>query len=136
MTEQSEKETQHSAEEQATTAEDGVAEGGEAERDAMNAVLQEKEELRALLQRVQADFVNYRNRVNVEREEIRQNAKKGLALRLLEVVDQFDDALANEPPQGMAAGWLEGFQAIRKNLLSTLASEGIQPFESEGQPFD
>lgn len=102
----------------------------------LDAAIRERDELKALVQRVQADFVNYRNRVSDERDEIRRSATRRLALRVLDVADQFDSALDAERPEGVNESWLEGIEGIRRALAQMLSSEGIEPFESAGDQFD
>jgi molecular chaperone GrpE len=102
----------------------------------LDAAMRERDELKALVQRVQADFVNYRNRVAVERDEIRRNSTQRLALRVLNAVDQFDTALGSERPEGVDDSWFDGFDGIRRALVQVLSSEGIEPFESAGEQFD
>jgi molecular chaperone GrpE len=92
--------------------------------------------MKALVQRVQADFVNYRNRVAVEREEIRRNSTRRMAVKVLDALDQFDSALDSERPRGVEDSWFAGFEGIRRGLLQVLSSEGIEPFESVGDQFE
>ena len=102
----------------------------------LDAAIRERDELKALVQRVQADFVNYRNRVAIERDEIRRNSTERLSLKVLEAVDQFDTALGSERPVGIDESWFDGFVGIHRSLLRVLSSEGIEPFESVGELFD
>ena len=102
----------------------------------LDAAIRERDELKALVQRVQADFVNYRNRVAVEREEIRLSSTRRLAVRVLDSVDQFESALGAERPDGVEDSWFEGFDGIRRSLLQVLSSEGIEPYEATGALFD
>ena len=82
----------------------------------LDAAIRERDELKALVQRVQADFVNYRNRVAIERDEIRRNSTERLSLKVLEAVDQFDTALGSEPPVGIDESWFDGFVGIHRSL--------------------
>ncbi|HCV27394.1 MAG TPA: nucleotide exchange factor GrpE [Dehalococcoidia bacterium] len=102
----------------------------------IDAAMRERDEMKALVQRVQADFVNYRNRVAVEREEIRRNSTRRMAVKVLDALDQFDSALDSERPRGVEDSWFAGFEGIRRGLLQVLSSEGIEPFESVGDQFD
>ena len=102
----------------------------------LDAAIRERDELKALVQRVQADFVNYRNRVAVEREEIRRNSTKRLGVRVLDSVDQFETALGADRPDGVEDSWFDGFDGIRRSLLQVLSSEGIEPYETAGDLFD
>ena len=102
----------------------------------LDAAIRERDELKALVQRVQADFVNYRNRVAVERDEIRRNSTQRLALRVLDAIDQFDAALDSERPEGVEDSWFDGFDGVRRSLLQVLSSEGIETFEAAGEQFN
>lgn len=119
----------------------GTPEAGEVEEplvfeQPLDAAIRERDELKALVQRVQADFVNYRNRVAVERDEIRRSSTRRLAIRVLDAVDQFDAALDSERPDGIDDSWFDGFDGIRRALLQVLSAEGIEPYESAGEHFD
>ena len=102
----------------------------------LDAAIRERDDLKALVQRVQADFVNYRNRVTVEREEIRRNSTKRLGVRVLDSVDQFETALGADRPDGVEDSWFDGFDGIRRSLLQVLSAEGIEPYETAGDLFD
>ena len=113
---------------------------GEAENENRDEVLEEalreKEQFKRLAQRAQADLVNYRKRAATERSEAEQRAVRQLAYRIMEVTDQFDAALSDEATAGVESKWLEGVDGIRRNLVSALASQGFEPFESHGEQFD
>ena len=68
----------------------------------------EVDQFRNLLQRVQADSLNYKRRVEEEREELQRQANANLVLRLLPVLDDFDRALRHIPARrrnlGVACG--------------------------------
>lgn len=89
-------------------------------------------ELREDLQRLQAEFVNYRRRVDRDRDVAKDNAKFSMLESLLPVLDDIDAA--------DAAGDLDGpFAAIARKLLTTLESVGLVKHDNEtlvGEPFD
>jgi molecular chaperone GrpE len=93
-------------------------------------------ENRAGWQRTAADFANYRRRTEQDREQNLGLANDALLSKLLAIVDDFDRALAQMPPELERAGWTEGIVAIDRKLRQLLESEGLTPIESEGQPFD
>lgn len=100
-------------------------------------IAQLKEDLRRehdLYLRSAADFDNYRKRVERERVSAAHAGKRGLILALLDVMDDFDRALAHagQEPEPV----VEGLQAIYRRLTALLAAEGVTAFESVGQPFD
>jgi len=99
------------------------------------------EELRSELQnehdryvRTKADFENYRRRVERDRDAAARQAKRELLRALVDLADGFDRALAHldESPASVAAG-LHGMQRLLRSLLE---AEGVESFESVGQPFD
>jgi molecular chaperone GrpE len=87
-------------------------------------------------QRARADFSNYKKRVEREQSQIYQNAAGSILKRYLGIVDDLERALKNRPQDGDGAAWAEGIELIYRKLLSILESEGIQPMEAEGKPFD
>lgn len=97
----------------------------------------EKDQFKALLQRTQAEFANYRKRAEAEREEQQRYANGRLLLKLVGVADDLARALSHEGGASDSHSvWLEGVRLIHRNLMSLLKSEGVVPIEAEGQPFD
>jgi molecular chaperone GrpE len=84
--------------------------------------------------RALADFDNYRKRVQRERESAAQAGKRQLLLALLDVMDDFERALAyaNTAP----ASILTGARVIHQRLMDLLQAQGVVPYASAGQPFD
>jgi len=89
---------------------------------------------RALHLRALADFDNYRKRVQRERDSASQAGKRQLVLALLDVMDDFERALAyaNTTPESV----LMGARVIHKRLMDLLQAQGVLPYTSAGQPFD
>ena len=81
--------------------------------DVLADTLREKDEFRALLQRTQADFINYRKRVQSEQKDIKRQATRHLIMRLLNVMDEFESALSGAAAEGVESSWLDGVEAIR-----------------------
>jgi len=84
--------------------------------------------------RALADFDNYRKRVQRERESAAQAGKRQLVLALLDVMDDFERALAyaNTAPESI----LTGARVIHQRLMDLLQVQGVVPYTSAGQPFD
>jgi molecular chaperone GrpE len=84
--------------------------------------------------RALADFDNYRKRVQRERDSAAQAGKRQLVLALLDVMDDFERALAyaNTAPESI----LTGARVIHKRLTDLLQAEGVVPYTSAAQPFD
>lgn len=112
----------------------------EEELAAVRAQLEEAErergQYKGLLQRAQADFINFRRRVDEEREAMVQQATSRFASKLLPVMDEFKLAIEHAQKSGAEVSWLEGVQLIYRKLQDILESEGLKRIEAEGQMFD
>ena len=98
---------------------------------------QKADEYLRLAQRTQADFINYRRRVDQEKAEQAQYATANLVKKLLPVVDDFDRALSAIPEQERKHNkWVHGIELIARKLHTILEQEGVEPIEALGQPFD
>lgn len=93
------------------------------------------EDLRQTLLRRQADFDNYRKRVDKERSEDSRRSTARVIEGLIPVVDSFDQALAshNEPEY---ANYRKGFELIHKQLIDNIAKLGAERVEPLGKMFD
>jgi len=87
-------------------------------------------------QRARAEFLNYKKRVERERQQRVQDAVSSIALKILPVVDDLERALKNRPTEGDAVEWAAGIELIYKKLQSILAAEGVTPMQAEGEMFD
>ena len=97
---------------------------------------QEAADNRAGWQRTAADFANYKRRTEQDREQSLGLANEALLSKLLVIVDDFDRAIANMPPELRGMGWADGIAAIDRKLRLLLDSEGLTPIEAVGKPFD
>lgn len=93
-------------------------------------------ELTRDLQRLAADFANYRKRNEAERTEFAKFAKADLIAKLLDVLDGYDRALATVSDELRPQPWVEGMWLVERKLRSILESEGLTPVESVGKAFD
>jgi molecular chaperone GrpE len=87
-------------------------------------------ELTADLQRVQADYANYRKRALRDQEAIAERAKAAVVSQLLGVLDDLDRARSH--------GDLESgpLKLVADKLLSALTGLGLAAFGAEGDDFD
>ena len=93
------------------------------------------DELTTDLQRVQAEFQNYKRRSEAEKAEVSDFVKARVVREFLAVRDSFDQELAHRPAT-VDAEWAKSIDAIRAQFDKTLATLGVERFESVGQPFD
>jgi len=95
----------------------------------------EKQELMNTLVRRQADFENYRKRVEKERSQDRHRAVEALIEGILPVLDAFDRALETADDSA-SAEYLKGFEMIRRQLSDALARQGLKRIEAVGKEFN
>lgn len=95
----------------------------------------EKQELTNMLVRRQADFENYRKRVEKERHQDRHRGVETLVESVLPVLDAFDRAL-EKADDSASAEYLKGFELIRRQLSDLLAKQGLKRIEAVGKEFN
>ena len=89
------------------------------------------------LLRQQADFENYKKRIEREKSEYSQLASSELMKELLNALDSFDLALRSAAEKRSGdENTLRGFELIYKQLQDTLARFGLKPIEAKGKEFD
>jgi len=98
----------------------------------------ERDQFLDSLQRLQADFDNFRKRTDRHQAELRDRANEALLARLLPVLDALDLALAHlglgeAPPTDEASASL---LQVNTMLRDTLEREGLERIDSVGVPFD
>jgi molecular chaperone GrpE (heat shock protein) len=86
--------------------------------------------------RLQADFENFRKRIERERDEHTRHAAATLVEKLLPVLDNLERALAAPAPDPGAAALREGLVLIHRQFLEELSLAGLRPVEAEGKSFD
>jgi molecular chaperone GrpE len=101
-----------------------------AERDGYKV---ERDELKDLLLRRQAEFDNFRKRSEKERSEYFQYAGMELVRELLPVLDDFERALKTECK---SAEYSKGNEMIYGRTLESLKKAGLEPIETAGAQFD
>lgn len=89
-----------------------------------------------LAQRSQADFLNYKRRMEQERERIHKDANADLLTQLLPVLDDLQRAVASVPVDLAGSSWAEGIALIGQKLRQTLDRQGLEQLGTEGEPFD
>jgi molecular chaperone GrpE len=96
---------------------------------ALDAAKQEAAERTADLQRVTAEYANYRKRVDRDRELVVKNAKAGVLTEMLTVLDDIDRADRHGDLTG-------AFKAVAERLTGVLTKSGLTQFGAVGDEFD
>ena len=93
------------------------------------------QDLRQTLLRRQADFDNYRKRIEKERAEDSKRYTARVVEALIPIIDGFEHALAAHR-EAEYENYRKGFELIYKQLRDNLAKLGVERIEPLGQPFD
>jgi molecular chaperone GrpE len=93
------------------------------------------EELRQTLLRRQADFDNYRKRIEKERFEDSKRSTARVIEGLIPVIDGFEHALAAHR-EAEYENYRKGFELIYKQLVDHLMKLGVERIDPLGKPFD
>lgn len=86
--------------------------------------------------RTMAEFENYRNRTNQEKSDWIRHASQELALKVCDVVDNFERAIAQAKEEDLETPFGKGVLLIEKQLLNALENEGVKRIEALGEEFD
>lgn len=87
------------------------------------------------LLRRQADFDNFRKRLEREQAELRPAAQASLVSELIPALDAFERALTANTA-GVSEEYRKGVELICKQLFVALTAAGLEAIEADGQPFD
>ncbi|MFN2545339.1 MAG: nucleotide exchange factor GrpE [Actinomycetota bacterium] len=88
------------------------------------------------LQRLQAEFSNYRKRVLKEQTRAVEMASEPMIRKMLEVLDEFDLALIAAEQKPDFDKFLHGVELVYAKLKEIMGSEGLERIEAKGKPFD
>lgn len=93
------------------------------------ALRAEVDERTADLQRVSAEYANYRRRVDRDRESVATAARAQFVGEMLTVLDDLDRAEAHGDLTG-------AFKAVAEKVVAVVQKQGLEAFGSPGEPFD
>jgi molecular chaperone GrpE len=116
----------------ATVEQEGGGMAGDTPTELVADLAKAQEDVAALttdLQRVQAEYVNYKRRVDRDRELVKQNATFAVLSALLPVLDDIDRAREHGEVDG-------GFKAVADSLERIVAGLGLEKFGKPGDEFD
>lgn len=98
-----------------------------------------KEQIAQLEDRVKrqlAEFENFRNRTEKEKQAMFETGAKSVIEKILPVVDNFERGLATVPEDKKEDPFVDGMNRIYRQLLTELENMGVKPIEAVGQEFD
>ncbi len=88
------------------------------------------------LQRLKAEFDNYRKRTLKEQSRLIEIASAGLVSRLITVLDHFELALGASGESKNFESMLDGIRLVFSELTEVLRGEGLEPILAKGERFD
>jgi len=86
--------------------------------------------------RAEADFENYKRRVEQERAESAKFAGMALILNILPIVDDLERAFKSIPEKLAHLTWTDGIRLIHRKLQATLEAQGVTEIKALGETFD
>ena len=92
-------------------------------------VEQQLEERTADLQRLQAEYLNYKKRVERDRDLVRENATYQALAPIIDVLDNIDRAREHGPLD-------DGFRGVAEQLERVVSAQGLVKFGEPGDAFD
>jgi molecular chaperone GrpE len=117
-------------------AEGGPAPGAQSGTDELGAARAQATEYLDHLQRLQAEFENYRKRMTRSQERLVETELQRFVQQLLGVLDEFDLALLAAEREPDFESFRKGVELVYAKLAETLRSEGLERIEAEGRAFD
>lgn len=88
------------------------------------------------LQRVQADFINYKRRVEEDSTRVVSLSQAELLFSFLPTLDNIERAFQNIPKELASHPWAQGIAKTAEQLFGKLAEVGLEKLEVKDQPFD
>ena len=118
----------------AVTEDDGAAEEAAPEPTELERVSAERDQYLDALQRLKAEFDNFRKRNDRERQTVALGATRDVVRGLLPVMDNLERAVAALGDQG--EGIVAGLEMVRGQLAGLLTGHGVEEIPAHGEAFD
>lgn len=122
-----------------TSEEAPAPDGAGVEQDIQGELARERERSDGYLeelQRERASFINYRRRMEQEKESWSREANAALIFNILPVLDDFERARGAIPTDQQGSAWVDGLMLVGRKLDSTLELAGLKAIDAVGKPFD
>ncbi|MDE5893683.1 MAG: nucleotide exchange factor GrpE, partial [Acetatifactor sp.] len=109
----------------------------QAKQDNKAAAAKEKiAELEERVKRQLAEFENFRNRTEKEKQTMFEIGAKSVIEKILPVIDNFERGLATVPEDQQGDAFVEGMNKIYRQMMTELENIGVKPIEAVGCEFD
>jgi molecular chaperone GrpE len=104
--------------------------------ESMESVKTEAEENKDKWLRAQADFANYKKRIDAQQIKLFEDASARVIKQYLPLLDDMKRALDNQPETGDSSEWVLGIDLIYQKFHVVLGNEGVTTMETKGESFD
>jgi len=101
-----------------------------------NADKEKIAELEDRVKRQLAEFENFRNRTDKEKQAMFETGAKSVLEKILPVIDNFERGFSTVEESDKEDAFVQGMQKVYKQLLDELEKIGVKPIEAVGQEFD
>lgn len=93
-------------------------------------------ELEDRVKRQLAEFENFRNRTEKEKQAMFETGAKSVIEKILPVIDNFERGLATVPAEKQDDAFVEGMNKVYRQMMTELENIGVKPIEAVGCEFD
>lgn len=93
-------------------------------------------ELEDRVKRQLAEFENFRNRTEKEKQAMFETGARSVIEKILPVIDNFERGLATVPEDQQGDAFVDGMNKIYKQMMTELENIGVKPIEAVGCEFD
>ena len=100
------------------------------------ASVESEQDLLGDLQRVQADFVNFKRSVDNQLSQAEQRGKLQTTVKFLDVIDDIERALSHMPEELKSNQWVQGLNKVYVGLNKKMNELGLSKIEALGADFD
>lgn len=136
MSKKKEQEAVELEKEETTSTEAETDKQVELEKDPLEELQEQYNQLNDKYLRLYSDFENFRKRTAKERIDLIMNGGEDIFKLLLPIVDDFERARANMESAQDVPSVKEGVELIYHKLVKELGNKGLKPMETKGEVFD
>ena len=108
----------------------------EPKTDPMDQLKNEMDALDDKYLRLNAEFQNYRKRVEKEKSDIFKYGQEKFMVEMLPIMDNFERALIASEQENTESKVMDGIVLIKKSLDDFFENNGVKKIEAVGMPFD
>ena len=122
--------------EQASKADEGMDNVENISSKLLEAAQAQAADMKDKYARLQAEWDNFRKRMNAQRDSERMLAAEKLVTDLLPILDDLERAISHAKDSGEGGSLTDGVEAVQTKLLQILAKHNVSQIDALGQPFD